>query len=218
MFRSCFKTSNLIEIGRCGEIRGSVIPGIKVTMHIYFMLGLFLVTSDCGITTECGVKKSVNTSAAHICAFCETKPLYKNGKCDAYRLFCGANNHNYSRPNSFRLPRPGSGSSISSKYVGITHSLATRRTLGIPKLLMCNNKAQPEPEPCCKQTQLRSASHAPTKTESPGAGTISFSQELCSPASSQNSQGITDGEVDKVGMSTAAPGRSAVLCGWMHQG
>ena len=31
-----------------------------------------------------------------------------------------------SRPNSLRLPRPGSGSSISSKYVGMTRSLATR--------------------------------------------------------------------------------------------
>ena len=52
-------------------------------------------------------------------------------------------------PNFFRLHRPGSGSSISSKYVGITRSLATRRTLGIPKLLKCINKAQPEP--CCKK-------------------------------------------------------------------
>jgi len=34
---------------------------------------------------------------------------------------------------------------ISSKYVGITRSLATRRTLGIPKLLKCIIKAQPEP-------------------------------------------------------------------------
>jgi len=33
---------------------------------------------------------------------------------------------------------------ISSKYVGITRSLATRRTLGIPKLLKCVNKVQPE--------------------------------------------------------------------------
>jgi len=33
---------------------------------------------------------------------------------------------------------------ISSKCVGITRSLATRRTLGIPKLLNCINKAQPE--------------------------------------------------------------------------
>jgi len=49
----------------------------------------------------------------------------------------------YSRPNSFQLPRPGSGSSSSSKYVGITRSLATR-TLGIPNLLKCINKAQPE--------------------------------------------------------------------------
>jgi len=33
---------------------------------------------------------------------------------------------------------------ISSKYVGIIRSLATRRILGIPKLLKCINKAQPE--------------------------------------------------------------------------
>jgi len=50
----------------------------------------------------------------------------------------------YSVPNSFRLARPGSGSSISLKYVGITRSLATRRTPGIPKLLKFINKAQPE--------------------------------------------------------------------------
>jgi len=37
---------NLIEIVRRGEIRGSVLPGIKVTMRFYFMLGLVLVTSD----------------------------------------------------------------------------------------------------------------------------------------------------------------------------
>jgi len=42
---------------------------------------------------------------------------------------------------------------ISSKYVGITRSLATRRTLGIPKLLKCINKAQAEPE------RSRSRSH-----------------------------------------------------------
>ena len=38
---------------------------------------------------------------------------------------------------------------ISSKYIGITPSLATRRTLRIPKLLMCINKA--EPEPCLRK-------------------------------------------------------------------
>ena len=47
---------------------------------------------------------------------------------------------------------------ISSKYVGITRSLATRRTLGIPKLLKCINKAQPEP--LYKKTQLRSWSRS----------------------------------------------------------
>jgi len=38
----------------------------------------FIVTSDCGITAECSVNKLVNTAAAHVCAFCETKSLYKN--------------------------------------------------------------------------------------------------------------------------------------------
>jgi len=98
----------------------------------------------------------------------------------------------YSRPNSFRLLRPVSGSSISSKNVGKTRSLATR-TLGIPKLLKCINKAQPEP--CYEKTQLQSWSHVIkkhssgagtgamlTKTESSGAGAISFLQELRSPA------------------------------------
>ena len=50
----------------------------------------------------------------------------------------------YSRPNSFRLPRPGSGSSINWKYVGITCSFATRKTLRIPNLLNWINKSQPE--------------------------------------------------------------------------
>jgi len=72
----------------------------------------------------------------------------------------------YSTPNSFRPPRPGSVNSISSKYVRITRSLATRRTLGIPKLLKCINKAQLEPElswsrsHVIKKTQLRSRGHA----------------------------------------------------------
>jgi len=47
------------------------------------MLGLVLVTSDCGITVECSVNKSVNTTAAHICAFCEITPYCKNAECDA---------------------------------------------------------------------------------------------------------------------------------------
>ena len=58
------------------------------------MLGLPLVTSNCGITAECSVNKSVNTTAAHICAFCETKSLCKNAKCDAYGHFGGTNSHN----------------------------------------------------------------------------------------------------------------------------
>jgi len=84
----------MIGMGRRGEIRGPVLPRIKVTMCFYFMLGLVLVTSDCGITAECGVNKSVNTRAAHICAFCETWSLCQNAKCDAYGLFCGTNTYN----------------------------------------------------------------------------------------------------------------------------
>jgi len=48
---------------------------------------------------------------------------------------------------------------ISSKYVGITWSLATR-TRRITKLLKCITKTQSEPEPCYKKTQLWSRSHA----------------------------------------------------------
>jgi len=54
-------------------------------MRFCFKLGVVLVSSDCGITAD--VDKSVNTSAAHDCAFCETKSLCKNAKCDAYKLF-----------------------------------------------------------------------------------------------------------------------------------
>jgi len=71
----------LIEIGRWGEIRGSVLPGNKVTMRFCFKLRLDLATSDCGSTAECGVDKSVDTNAAHVC---ETKSLCNNTKCDAY--------------------------------------------------------------------------------------------------------------------------------------
>jgi len=75
-----------------------------------------------------------NTSVAHVCAFCESRSLYKNANWDAYTLLCGTNTHNrraedqpgvgflkiifidsdYSKPNSFRLRlrRPGSGSSV----------------------------------------------------------------------------------------------------------
>jgi len=64
-------------------------------MRFNFKLGLVLVTSDCGITAECGVDKSVDTSAAHICAFCHTMSLCKNAKRDAYTPFCGTNSHNW---------------------------------------------------------------------------------------------------------------------------
>jgi len=72
---------------------------------------------------------------------------------------------------------------ISSKYVGITRSLATRRTLGclgIPKLLKCINITQPEP---CDKKHSSGAGAMLTKTESSGAGAISFSQELRCPGS-----------------------------------
>ena len=50
-------------------------------MRVCFKFGLnVLVTSDCGITAECGVNKLVKTTAAHVC---ETKSLCKNAKCDA---------------------------------------------------------------------------------------------------------------------------------------
>jgi len=52
---------------------------------------------------------------------------------------------------------------ISSKYVGITRSLATRRILGIPKLLKCINKTLQDPERSrshVKKTQLRSWSRS----------------------------------------------------------
>jgi len=185
----------LIEIGRRGEIRGSVLPGIKVTMRFYFMLGLVLVTSVCGITAECGVNKSVNTSAANFYAFCETSLVQKR-EVRRLRTYCGTNSHNrraedqpevsffqnnffnsgYSRPNSFRLPRRGSGSSISLKYVGITRSFATR-SLGIPNLLKCISKAQPEPERSRSLVIRKHSSEAGAmlmKTESAGAEPLHF--------------------------------------------
>ena len=67
---------------------------------------------------------------------------------------------------------------ISSKYVGITCSLATRWTLGIPKLLKCISQAQPEP--CYKK---HSSGAMLTQTESSGAGAISYLQGLHSPNS-----------------------------------
>jgi len=85
---------NLIGIGCRGEIRGFVLPGIKVTMCFCFKLGLVLVKSDCGMTAKCDEDKSVNTSTMYVCAFCETKSLCKNAKCDAYILFWGTNSHN----------------------------------------------------------------------------------------------------------------------------
>ena len=150
-------------------------------MRFKFKLGLVLVTSDCGITAECGVDKLVNIRAAHICTVCHTMSLCKNAKCDAYTPFSGTNSHNWRAENQTGvglfiefLPTPTtpgqtpSGSyyvgmvvvvvfKIGSKYVGITRSLATRRKLGIPKLLKWINKAQSEP--CYKKTQLQSWSH-----------------------------------------------------------
>ena len=83
----CALTSAMVRsfcaTNRRGEIRGSVLPGIEVTMGFCFKLGLVLFTSDCGLTAECGVDKSVNTSSTHV-----------SPKCDAYTLFCGTNSHN----------------------------------------------------------------------------------------------------------------------------
>ena len=128
--------------------------------------------------------------------------LCKNAKCDVCGLFVvqtftiGEQKINpkweffkriftdsdYSRPNSFRLPRSASGSSITSKYAGIARSFATRRTLGIPKLLMCINKAQPERIHVIKK-HISGAGAMLTKKESSGAAAvaISFLQELRSP-------------------------------------
>jgi len=69
---------------------------------------------------------------------------------------------------------------LRSKYMGITRSLATRRTLGIPKLLNCINKAQPERSHVMKK-HSSGAGAMLTETESSGAGAISFLQELRSP-------------------------------------
>ena len=118
---------NLIEIRRRGEIRGSVLPGIKVTMRFYFMLEPVLVTSDCGITADCSVNKSVNTTAGRICAFFETKSLCKNAKCDAYGRFCGTNNHNRRAENQPEvgyflkefLPTPTTLDQTPSDYTGL---------------------------------------------------------------------------------------------------
>ena len=38
--------------------------------------------------------KSVNTNAAHVCTFYETKTVFKEVKCDAYTFFCGTSSHN----------------------------------------------------------------------------------------------------------------------------
>jgi len=98
----------------------------------------------------------------------------------------------YSRTNSFHklvptpTTRPGSGSSISSKYVGIIRSLATKRTLGIRKLLKCINKALQERSwnrsHVIIEIQLRSwcRSHAYENRELL-VRCHSFLQEICSP-------------------------------------
>jgi len=80
---------------------------------------------------------------------------------------------------------------ISPKCVGIIRSLAKRRTLGIPKLLKCINKAQPEPERSRSHVMKKHSSGAGagamlTKTESSGSGAISFLQELRNPGFSGN--------------------------------
>jgi len=99
----------------------------------------------------------------------------------------------YSRPNSLQLSRPGSGSSISSKYFGRKRSFATKRTLGIPKLLKCINKPQQErsrSHGINKHSPEAGAGAMLTKTESSGGGAKSFLQELRSPSAKycRNSQ------------------------------
>jgi len=91
------------------------------------------------------VDNSVNTRAAHVCGFCETKYLRKNAKCNGYASFCGTNSHNRQAEDQpevgikkKNLPTPTTLDQtpsdyaglvvvvmfkINSKYVGITHSL-----------------------------------------------------------------------------------------------
>jgi len=55
-------------------------------MCFCFKLELVLVTSGCAITAECGVDKSVNTSAAHVC---ETSPCAKMQSVTFTHFFVG---------------------------------------------------------------------------------------------------------------------------------
>ena len=137
------------------------------------MLGLILVTSDLEITVDCivWISQSIppqrifahferlspcaKTRSVALADFFVAQTVIIGGQKISPKSYIFLNNFTdsyYSRPNSFRLHRPGSGSSISSKYVGITRSLATRKKLGIPKVLKWINKAQPEPEPFQKNT------------------------------------------------------------------
>ena len=81
---------------------------------------------------------------------------------------------------------------ISSKYVGITCSLAAKRTLGISKLLKCINRAQPEP--CYKKTSSGAGAML-MKTETSGLWAMSLLQDLCSPVCNTHGyqRGICDG-------------------------
>jgi len=72
------------------------------------------------------VNKSVNTTAAHICAFCETKSFCKNAKYDAYGLFRGTNSHNRRTEDQSEvgylkkiLPTPTTVDQTPSEYPGL---------------------------------------------------------------------------------------------------
>ena len=157
----------MIEIGHRPEIRGSVLPGIMVTMRFYCKLGLVLVTSDRGLLPSV-VWTSQSTPARRMIAhFARLSPCAKTQSVTLTRFFVEqtVTNRRAEDQNGVGLlkeflptpttldqtPSDYSGLvvvavfNISSKYVVIIRSLATR-TLGILKLLKCINKTHPEPE------------------------------------------------------------------------
>jgi len=163
------------------------------------MLGLALIT-DCGLTSSvvwtrqqippqrtsahfvrlspCAKTQSVRLAD---CSVAQTVTIGKQkirSKSDIFkRIFTDSY---YSRPNSFRLARPDSGSSFSPEYVGITCSCSTR-TREIRKLssvLTMHSRSRshvtkntaPEPKPCLRK-----------QSSGDGAGANLFLQELSSP-------------------------------------
>ena len=163
-FAHAARPINLIEIGRNR-----------------FMLGLALIT-DCGLTSSvvwtrqqippqrtsahfvrlspCAKTQSVRLAD---CFVAQTVTIGKQkirSKSDIFkRIFTDSY---YSRPNSFRLARPDSGSSFSPEYVGnmLMFYKDTRNT----EIVKCINNAQPEPEPCYKK-HSSGAEAMLTKTE-----------------------------------------------------